>query len=102
MSKFFSEESEHEFNLIHNHGTWMVAAVGMTGFVLNNEELIQKSLYGSEKNGEGGFLAQLNLLFSPDGYYTEGGYYVRYALWPFFIFAESIQNNMPELNIYEV
>ena len=101
MTKFFSEDSEHEFNLIHNHGTWMVAAVGMTGFVLNNEELIQKSLYGSKKDGEGGFLAQLNLLFSPDGYYTEGGYYVRYALWPFFIFAESIQNNMPELNIYE-
>ncbi|OGU81106.1 MAG: hypothetical protein A2W11_08925 [Ignavibacteria bacterium RBG_16_35_7] len=101
MTKFFSEESEHEFNLIHNHGTWMVASVGMTGFVLNNEELIQKALYGSQKNGEGGFLAQLNLLFSPDGYYTEGGYYVRYALWPFFIFAESIQNNLPDLNIYE-
>ena len=102
MTKFFSEDSEHEFNLIHNHGTWMVAAVGMTGFVLDNEELIQKSLYGSEKDGEGGFIAQLNLLFSPDGYYTEGGYYVRYALWPFFIFAESIQNNMPDLKIYEV
>jgi len=102
MTKFFSEESEHEFNLIHNHGTWMVASVGMTGFVLNNEDLIQKSLYGSKKDGEGGFIAQLNLLFSPDGYYTEGGYYVRYALWPFFIFAESIQNNMPDLKIYEV
>ena len=102
MTKFFSEESEHEFNLIHNHGTWMVAAVGMTGFVLNDEELIQKSLYGSKKDGEGGFIAQLNLLFSPDGYYTEGGYYVRYALWPFFIFAESIQNNMPDVKIYEI
>ncbi|MFZ2322386.1 MAG: heparinase II/III family protein [Ignavibacteriaceae bacterium] len=101
MAKFFSEDSEHEFNLIHNHGTWMVASVGMTGFVLGNDELVQKSLYGSKKDGKGGFLAQLNLLFSPDGYYTEGGYYVRYAFWPFFIFAESIQNNMPDLNIYE-
>ena len=47
------------------------------------------------------FLAQLNKLFSPDGYYTEGGYYARYALWPFYIFAESIKNNLPNLKIYE-
>lgn len=102
MAKFFSEDSPHEFNLIHNHGTWMVASVGMTGFVLHNQDLIDKALYGTEKNGEGGFIAQLNQLFSPDGYYTEGGYYARYALWPFFIFAESIQNNKPELKVYEV
>jgi len=102
MAKFFCNDSPHEFNLIHNHGTWMVASVGMTGFVLHNQDLIDKSLYGTEKNGEGGFIAQLNQLFSPDGYYTEGGYYARYALWPFFIFAESIQNNKPELKVYEV
>jgi hypothetical protein len=101
MAKFFSEKLHHEFDLIHNHGTWMVASVGMTAFVLNKPELIEKSLYGSNKKEKGGFLAQLRLLFSPDGYYTEGGYYVRYALWPFFIFAESIQNNLPELKIYE-
>ena len=102
MAKFFYEDSPHEFNLIHNHGTWMVASVGMTGFVLNKQDLIDKALYGTEKDGEGGFIAQLNQLFSPDGYYTEGGYYARYALWPFFLFAESIQNNKPELKIYEV
>lgn len=101
MVKFFVEDSEHEFNLIHNHGTWMLACVGMTGYVLNNQELIEKALHGSKKNDEGGFLPQLNLLFSPDGYYTEGGYYARYALWPFFIFAEVIHNNQPELKIYE-
>lgn len=101
MAKYFSEKLHHEFDLIHNHGTWMVASVGMTAFVLNKPDLIEKSLYGSDKKEKGGFLAQLRLLFSPDGYYTEGGYYVRYALWPFFIFAESIQNNLPQLKIYE-
>lgn len=101
MTKFFVEESEHEFNLIHNHGTWMVAAAGMAGFVLKDNELIQKSLYGTKKDGHGGFMAQLDQLFSPDGYYTEGGYYVRYALWPFFIFAECIENNMPEIEVYQ-
>ncbi len=101
MAKFFTEESTHEFDLIHNHGTWMVASVGMTGIVLKNQKLIDKSLYGSSKDGKSGFLAQLNLLFSPDGYYTEGGYYVRYALWPFFIYAEAIENNLPEQKIYE-
>lgn len=101
MVKFFMNDCSHSFNLIHNHGTWMVAAVGMAGFVLDNEEYINKALYGSNEDGESGYLAQLNGLFSPDGYYTEGGYYVRYALWPFFIFAESIHNNLPNLKIYE-
>lgn len=101
MTRFFLDDCEHEFNLIHNHGTWMVAAVGMTGFVLGDDELVQQSLYGKAKDGHGGFLKQLDLLFSPDGYYTEGAYYVRYALWPFFIFAESINNNLPDLKIYK-
>lgn len=101
MVNFLLTERIHEFDLIHNHGTWMVAAVGMTGFVLGDDELVQKALYGSKKNGEFGFLKQLQILFSPDGYYTEGAYYVRYALAPFFLFAEAIQNNLPELKIYD-
>ncbi|MBU0476257.1 MAG: heparinase II/III family protein [Bacteroidetes bacterium] len=101
MVKFFMTECKHEFDLIHNHGTWIVAAVGMTGYVLGNDEYVQQALYGSEKDGKTGYIAQLDNLFSPDGYYTEGGYYVRYALWPFFIFAEAINNNQPELKIYE-
>lgn len=101
MTHFFLTECLHEFDLIHNHGTWMVAAVGMTGYVLHRDDLVKKALYGSHLDGKSGFFAQLNNLFSPDGYYTEGGYYVRYALWPFFIFAESIKNNQPELKIYQ-
>ena len=100
MSNFFLDECRHEFNRIHNHGTWIVAASGMTGLILGDDELVQKSLYGTDLSGKGGFIAQLDKLFSPDGYYTEGGYYVRYALWPFFIFAEVIHNNLPEVKIY--
>jgi hypothetical protein len=101
MVNFFITECKHEFDLIHNHGTWIVAAVGMTGYVMQNEDWVKMSLYGSDLSGKTGFLAQLDKLFSPDGYYTEGGYYVRYALWPFFIFAEVIHNNQPDIGIYE-
>ncbi len=101
MANFFLNECRHEFDLLHNHGTWMVAAVGMTGYVLHRNDFIKKALYGSNLDKKSGFLAQLDYLFSPDGYYTEGGYYVRYALWPFFLFAEAIKNNQPELNIYQ-
>lgn len=101
MTKFFLQECTHEFDLIHNHGTWIVAAVGMAGLVMEDDELVQQSLYGSKIDKEAGFIAQLDQLFSPDGYYTEGGYYVRYALWPFFIYAEVLHNNLPELGIYK-
>jgi len=101
MTRFFLDECTHEFDLIHNHGTWIVAAVGMAGLVMGDDDLVQKSLYGSKLDKTAGFMAQLDLLFSPDGYYTEGGYYVRYALWPFFIYAEVLHNNLPDLKIYK-
>jgi hypothetical protein len=69
--------------------------------VLDNKDYYEKAIHGFNSDNETGFLAQLNKLFSPDGYYTEGGYYARYALWPFFIFAESIKNNLPEVGIYK-
>lgn len=101
MAEFFTTERVHELDLIHNHGTWSCAAVGMAGMILNDKDLIEKALYGSEKKKEGGFIKQLETLFSPDGYYTEGAYYVRYALMPFFVFSEALNNYMPELKIYE-
>ncbi|MBI9071484.1 MAG: alginate lyase family protein [Melioribacteraceae bacterium] len=100
ITKFFLAECTHDFDKIHNHGTWMTSAVGMAGFVLNDKSLVNKSLYGSKEDGKTGFLSQLDNLFSPDGYYTEGGYYARYALWPFFIYTEVLNNNKPELDIY--
>lgn len=101
MVKFLSEDSPSTFNKVHNHGTWLTAAVGMTGFVLGELDWVEKSLYGLDKSGNGGFLKQLDELFSPQGYYSEGPYYQRYALLPFITFAKAIQNNQPERKIFE-
>jgi hypothetical protein len=97
----FTIDHAKEFNRIHNHGTWSVASIGMLGMVLNNQELVEMALYGTEKNGDGGFLKQLDMLFSPDGYYMEGPYYIRYALRPFFLFADALERNRPDVKIYE-
>ncbi|MBE9601178.1 alginate lyase family protein [Pedobacter sp. MC2016-24] len=101
MLKFFTVDCKETFDKIHNHGTWDIAAVGMTGYVLNKPEYVQMAIKGSNKDGKTGYLAQIDQLFSPDGYYTEGPYYQRYALLPFVIFAKAINNYQPELKIFE-
>ncbi|WP_111979858.1 heparinase II/III domain-containing protein [Algibacillus agarilyticus] len=101
VAHFLSEESPHTFNKVHNHGTWATAAVGMTGYVLNDQDLVEKALLDLEKSRKGGFLRQLDELFSPAGYYNEGPYYQRYALMPFVTFAKAIQMNEPERKIFE-
>jgi hypothetical protein len=98
--KFLMEDNVETFNRIHNHGTWDVAAVGITGFVLNKNEWAEKAIHGSKKDDRTGFLAQVNQLFSPDGYYTEGPYYQRYALLPFLVFAKAIHQYQPQLKIF--
>jgi hypothetical protein len=97
------------FNRIHNHSTWGTAAVGMIGLVMGDNELVQRALYGLNidnfsdatdddggfirKQGQkAGFFANLDSAFSPDGYYTEGPYYQRYAMYPFLVFAQSLSN----------
>jgi hypothetical protein len=99
--KFLTVDSYETFNKIHNHGTWNVAAVGMTGYVLNQPDYVEMAIKGSKKDGKTGYLAQINQLFSPDGYYMEGPYYQRYALLPFILFAKAINNYQPQLNIFE-
>lgn len=88
------------FNKMHNHGTWATTAVGMIGYAMGDKNLIDMALYGSKKDGKTGFIRQLDVLFSPDGYFTEGPYYQRYAIWPFMTFAQVIQNQQPELKIF--
>ena len=100
VARFLSVESPQVFDRIHNHGTWATAAVGMTGYVLGDEQLVRMALLGTTADGEGGFLAQLRQLFSPQGYYLEGPYYQRYALMPFVVFAKSIERNEPERGIF--
>lgn len=89
------------FDYIHNHGMWAEAAVGMLGYVIGNQNYVDMALYGIEKDSTYGFFRQIDELFSPDGYYMEGPYYVRYAMRPLYLFSEAIHRNQPELGIYE-
>ena len=103
MAEFISNGNANNyavFNKMHNHGTWATASVGMIGYAMGDKDLVEKALYGSNKDGKAGFIRQLDVLFSPDGYFTEGPYYQRYAIWPFMTFAQVIQNQQPELNIF--
>lgn len=113
-----SVDSPQFYQRVHNHSTWGNAAVGMIGLVMNDQELIDRALYGIEgvdldrkaidddggflnKDGKAGFLANIEEPFSPDGYYNEGPYYQRYAMYPFLVFAEGLHNVRPEMKIFE-
>lgn len=113
-----SIDSPQFYQRVHNHSTWGNAAVGMIGLVMNDQELIDRALYGIKgvdldkkakdddggflnKDGKAGFLANIEEPFSPDGYYNEGPYYQRYAMYPFLVFAEGLHNVRPELKIFE-
>ena len=100
MAEFLSVGQPETFDKIHNHGTWAVAAVGMTGYVIGDDSYVQRALYGLNGDGESGFLRQLDLLFSPDGYYNEGPYYQRFALMPFVVFARAIELNDPDIGVF--
>ena len=99
---YFTKDITSWFNLIHNHAVWACAGVGIVGVATDNEEYVKMALYGTEKNGEAGFIAHLNGLFSPDGYYNEGPYYTRYAILPFYYFANAINNTKPALGIFKL
>ena len=94
-------ENNKIFNKMHNHGTWATAAVGMAAMAMGDDDMLDKALYGSDKTGKhGGFIQQLDYLFSPDGYFTEGAYYLRYAIWPFVMFAQCIDNYRSDIGIF--
>ena len=101
MADWLSVTQAKEFDRIHNHGTWAVASVGMLGYVIGDTSYVNRALYGTKRDRTGGFLRQLDLLFSPDGYYMEGPYYIRYALMPFYHFAEAIEREQPSIHIYQ-
>lgn len=117
---FISNENKQFFNRVHNHSTWGTAAVGMIGLVMNDDELIERALYGAKdiekvdfdlKDNDGGdirvkgqqpgFISNLDAPFSPDGYFTEGPYYQRYAMYPFLIFARAMDNARPEMKVLQ-
>ena len=116
---YISKENPQFFNRVHNHSTWGNVAVGMIALVMEDDSLLQRALYGlkdvniskDSKDNDGGFInpddqkigffANLDEPFSPDGYYTEGPYYQRYAMYPFLIFAQGLQNKKPDLKVLE-
>jgi hypothetical protein len=101
MIEMFTVYYGHDFDRIHNHGLWAVAAVGLCGLVVNDLEATKKSIYGLLGDGTtGGYLAQISQLFSASGYYIEGPYYHRFAIRPLVIFAEALHLHFPELDIY--
>ncbi|WP_372937887.1 heparinase II/III family protein [Seonamhaeicola sp.] len=118
FADFISKENPQFFNRVHNHSTWGNVAVGMIALVMDDDSLLQRALYGLKdvqinpnakdndggfinKDGKIGFFANLDEPFSPDGYFTEGPYYQRYASYPFLIFAQALQNKKPELKVFQ-
>ncbi|MET2897761.1 heparinase II/III family protein [Vibrio rotiferianus] len=100
MLDMFTVKYAHDFDRIHNHGIWAVAAVGICGLAIDKPEYLEISVYGQDRDDTGGFLAQISQLFAPSGYYMEGPYYHRYAIRPTCVFAEVVHRHMPEVDIY--
>lgn len=101
MVNMFVETYDYHFDIIHNHGIWAVAAVGICGLAVDCEDYVNCAVYGRKLDSvSGGFLAQLSQLFSPEGYYEEGPYYQRFAIQPLLMFAEALERHRPELGIY--
>ena len=119
FADFISIENPQFFNRVHNHSAWGTAAVGMIGLVMDDQELVDRALFGIQESSietgardndggfireEGqlpGFLSNLEQPFSPDGYFTEGPYYQRYAMYPFMIFALAMHNVQPDRKVFE-
>ena len=101
LVSFIKDESANTFSKIHNHAMWGVAGVGMAGFVLKEPNWIDASLKGSDGKGTSGYYRLIDKLFSPDGYYSEGPYYQRYALMPLVLLAQVIEKNRPSEKIFE-
>ena len=100
MLDMFTVKYAHDFDRIHNHGIWAVAAVGICGLAIGKREYLEHAVYGLARDDTGGFLAQISQLFAPSGYYIEGPYYHRYAIRPTCVFAEVLHRHMPEVDIY--
>ena len=96
-------KNNYVFNRMHNHGTWALAAVGLAAMAMGEDDYLQKVLLGTDLTGQhGGFIQQVTTLFSPDGYYMEGAYYQRYALYPYMLLAQSLERLKPELDIFHL
>lgn len=101
MLDMFTDKYDFDFDTIHNHGIWAVAAVGICGIAIGEQRYVEMAVHGLKGDSEtGGFLAQISNLFAPSGYYLEGPYYHRFAIRPVCVFAEVLHRHMPELDIF--
>ncbi|RJG49929.1 heparinase II/III domain-containing protein [Motilimonas pumila] len=101
MLDMFTIKYDFDFDRIHNHGLWAVAAVAICGVATGQDKYVEMSIHGLAGDDEkGGFLAQISQLFAPSGYYMEGPYYHRYAIRPLCLFAELVHRYRPELDIF--
>ena len=98
---FITKDLKNWFDLIHNHGVWACAGVGIVGIATDNKDYVDMALYGTGKDGKSGFRALMDGLFSPDGYYAEGPYYVRYAILPYYLLANALKNARPDMKPFE-
>ena len=113
-----SKDNPQFFNRVHNHATWGNSAVGMIALAMDDDELLDRALNGvkddnfdaNKKDNDGGYIrkdgqkigfyANVDEPFSPDGYFTEGPYYQRYASYPFLILAQALENKKPDHKVF--
>ncbi len=119
FANHISIDNPQFFNRVHNHATWGNVAVGMIALVMDDDALLDRALSGVKddnfnpkvKDNDGGYIrkdgqkigfyANVNEPFSPDGYFTEGPYYQRYASYPFLIFAQALENKKPDHKVFD-
>ncbi len=101
--EMMTQRYDYDFGTIHNHGLWGVAAVGTCGLVIGDDSYVAVAIDGLKGDrSSGGYLAEIEKLFAPSGYYIEGPYYHRFAIRPLLIFAEALHTHRPDLDIYNV
>ncbi|WP_196334040.1 alginate lyase family protein, partial [Vibrio harveyi] len=49
MLDMFTVKYAHDFDRIHNHGIWAVAAVGICGLAIGKPEYLEMSVYGQDR-----------------------------------------------------
>jgi oligo-alginate lyase len=77
------------------------AGVGICGLVLGDERYVRLALHGLAGDRKtGGYLAEIDLLSAPSGYYTEGPHDHRFAMRALLSFSEVLHAHRPDLVIY--
>ena len=59
---YFTKDLKNWFNLLHNHAVWACAGVGIVGIASGNKDYVDMAMYGTEKDGKSGFIAQMDHL----------------------------------------